>query len=62
MIARENLLDEINLLKEEDYVKVAKFVDYLRNWRYVPESVLVARMGVADIWDSPEEDEAWKDL
>ena len=64
MVAKKNLLHEIETLPANHIDEVMNFVGYLkhRQLKHVPETMILSELVLSKDWDTPEEDEAWADL
>jgi hypothetical protein len=56
------LLREIDTLTPEYFGEILDYIGYIKYKRRIPETMLMSESALAEYWDSPEEDEAWKDL
>jgi hypothetical protein len=61
---RDILLHEIDTLPAEYLGEVVDFVEYikLKQLKKIPETMLLSEASLAREWDTPEEDEAWRNL
>jgi hypothetical protein len=61
---RDILLHEINTLPAECLGEVVDFVAYIKRkqLKKIPETMFLSEASLARDWDSPEEDEAWRNL
>lgn len=64
MIARNQLMREIETLPAECIDEVLDFVGFIKSKRLkdVPDTMLVSEAALARDWDTPEEDAAWTNL
>jgi hypothetical protein len=64
MPSRNELLREIDTLPAECLGEVLNFIGYIKQkqFRNVPETMLMSEDALARDWDSPEEDAAWAAL
>jgi hypothetical protein len=61
---RDILLHEINTLPAECLGEVVDFVEYVKRkqLKKIPETMFLSEVSLAREWDTPEEDEAWRNL
>jgi hypothetical protein len=64
MSNRDILLHEIKTLPAEWLGEVVDFVVSIKQKRLkkIPETMLLSEASLSGEWDSPEEDEAWRNL
>ena len=64
MIAMNQLINEIESLPSEYFQELMDFVECLRlkQFKNIPETIILSEKSLAIYWDTPEEDEAWADL
>ena len=64
MIAKSQLIREIESLPPEFFGEVSDFVGYLKmkHLKSIPETMILSEKSLAKDWDTLEEDEAWADL
>jgi hypothetical protein len=64
VMARKQLIQEIDALPPECFPEVLHFVGYLRTRKApsVPDTMLLSQAALAKNWDTAEEDAAWADL
>jgi hypothetical protein len=61
---RETLLYEIDTLPAECLEEVVNFVEYIKRkqLKKIPQTMLLSEASLSKEWDTPEEDEAWRNL
>jgi hypothetical protein len=61
---RDILLHEIDTLPAECLGEVVDFVEYIKRkqLKKIPKTMLLSEASLAREWDTPEEDEAWRNL
>ena len=64
MLIRNEVLREIDTLPAECLGEVLNFIGYIKQkqFRNVPETMLMSEDALARDWNSPEEDAAWANL
>ena len=64
MSDRSELLREIDTLPAECLGEILNFIEYIKQkqFRNIPETMLISEDVLARDWDSPEEDAAWAGL
>jgi len=64
MIAKSQLIREIESLPPEFLGEISNFIGYLKmkHLKSISETMLLSESALAKDWDTPEEDEAWADL
>ena len=62
MSINEVIASEIQALPQERIVEVLDFIRFLKHQEEDSLVMKAAETSLAEYWDSPEEDEAWKNL
>lgn len=67
MIAKQQVIQEIESLSPEYFEEVLMFVGYLKSKKKIfnntiPQTAFLSEKSLAKDWLSPEEDKAWENL
>lgn len=64
MAAINQIIREIESLPNEYLSEVMDFIGYLKlkRMKSIPETMFLSEKSLSELWDTPEEDEAWADL